>query len=247
MVFQRLPIDGQPLIFPAFRAFDPLVESAPGLVAQPFVLEHVLEEVGEFEIVSLIANIRRHVADDVPQNIEPHQIDGAERGRLRPSHGLPGQRVDLLNRQPHFLHESHDIEHRESSNTVADEIRRVLGDNHALSQTYIREVRDRIDYHLVRFGSGNDFQQPHIPRRIKKVRAEPCSPEVVGESFRDLADRKPAGIGGDDGSRFADRLNFPEQTPLDLQVLNHGLDDPIDVDQFFEIVFEISHGHQARE
>ena len=38
-----------------------------------------------------------------------------------------------------------------------------------------------------------------------------------------------------------------QQAALDVEVLDDGLDDPIDVGELFQIVIEIADRHQARE
>ena len=179
MVFQRFPVDGEPLIFLACAALHLFVEAAFGLIAKPFVLQHLLEELGQLQIAALVVHVRGHVADDVSKDVQPNQIDGAECRRLRPSNGLSGQRVHLFDSQAHFLHQPNDIQHRECPNTIADEVRRVLGDDDAFTQAHVAEMRDGIDCCPVRLWCGNDLQQPHVSWRIEEVRPKPGPPEVV--------------------------------------------------------------------
>ena len=79
------------------------------------------------------------------------------------------------------------------------------------------------------------------------MRAEPAAAEIVGESFGDFADRQAAGVGGDDRPGFADRFHLLQQSPFEFEILDHGLDDPVDVGQFLQIVVEIAHGDEARQ
>ena len=108
-------------------------------------------------------------------------------------------------------------------------------------------MRNRPDQLRVRFRCRNQLQQPHIARRIEKVRAKPRPPEVVRESLRNLRHRKSARVRGNNRPRLADRLHLPQQRPLDLQVLNHRLNDPVHVGQPLKIVLKISHRDQPRE
>ena len=96
-------------------------------------------------------------------------------------------------------------------------------------------------------GVGNQLQQAHVARRIEEVRAEPEAAEVIGKAFDDLGHRQPAGVGGDDRAGLANRFDLAQQAALDLEVFDDGLDDPIDVGEFLQIVFEVSDGHQAGE
>ena len=62
------------------------------------------------------------------------------------------------------------------------------------------------------FRRGNDFQQPHVTRRIEEMCSEPGAAKVVGKSFGNFADRQAAGVGRDDGARLADGFDFLQQS-----------------------------------
>src|SRR5579883_526764 len=53
------------------------------------------------------------------------------------------------------------------------------------------------------------------------------APESGGESFRDLPQRDAAGVGGDDRVGLAQRLHFFKKRALDLQVFDHGFQNPV--------------------
>ncbi len=71
--------------------------------------------------------------------------------------------------------------------------------------------------------------------------------EIVGESFCDLADGQAAGVSGDDGSGLADGFHLLQQRPLKVEVLDYGFDDPVDVGELLEVIFEIADGDEAGE
>ena len=96
-------------------------------------------------------------------------------------------------------------------------------------------------------GVGIDLQQAHVARRIEEVRAEPGAAEVVGEAFDDFRDRQTAGVRGDDGAGLANLFDLAQQAALDLEVFDDGFDDPVDIGELVEIVFEVADGDQARE
>ena len=211
------------------------------------MLQHLAEEFGQAKVAALVVDIFRHVADHMAENVEADQIDGAEGGRLGPSHGLSGERVDFFNGQAHFLHQPNHVQHREGADAVANEVGRVFGDDDTFAQAHVAEVSDGIDRRAICLGRGDDFQQPHVTRWIEEVRAKPGPAKVVGESFSDLADGQAAGVGGDDRAGLADGFHFPQQRPLDVEVLDHGFDDPVDVGELLDVVFEIAHRHQPGE
>ena len=211
VVFERLPVEGQALIFFSFSSFHLFVEAAFGFVAEPLFLQHLLEEIWQAQIAALVVNVGSHVADDVAEDVEADKIDGAEGRGLRPADSLPGERVNFFDAQIHFLHEANHVQYRKCSDAVADEVGRVFGDDDAFAELDVAEVRDRVDGGAVGFRSGNDFQQPHVARRIEEVRAEPGATEIVGKSFGDFADGQAAGVGGDDGAGLADGFDFLQQ------------------------------------
>ena len=98
---------------------------------------------------------------------------------------------------------------------------------------------------LIRFRRGNEFQQAHVTRRIEEVCPEPRAAEVVGESFRNFSDGQAAGVGGNDSARLANSFNFAKQRPLEVEILDDGLDDPVNLSQLLQVVVEVAHGDQA--
>src|SRR6202167_4539955 len=102
MIFERLPIDREPLVFfpsHSVAAFDLLVKAALGLVAQPLAFEHLEKKRGNLQVAALIAHVLRHVRNYVPKDVEADQIDRPECRGARPAYGLASKRVDLLNSQ----------------------------------------------------------------------------------------------------------------------------------------------------
>ena len=59
--------------------------------------------------------------------------------------------------------EPHDVQHGKCSDAIADEVRRVFGDDDALAQPHVAEVRDGVDRGAIGFGRRNNFQQAHVP------------------------------------------------------------------------------------
>ena len=247
MVFEHLPVESEALVFFAVGALRLLVEAAFGFVAQPLFLQHLAEELGEAQITAFVVDIGGHVADDVAEDVEADQIDGAEGGGLGPSHGLSGEGVDFFDGQSHFLHEADDVQHGEGADAVADEVGSVFGDDDALAETHVAEVSDGVDGGAVGLGRRDDFQQAHVARRVEEVRAKPGPAEVVGESFGNFADGEAAGVGGDDGARLADGFYFSQEGALQVEVFDDGLDDPVDVGEFLQVVFEIADGDESGE
>src|SRR4029077_4577929 len=136
---------------------------------------------------------------------------------------------------------------REGTDAVADEVGRVFGDDDAFTETDVAEVGDGVHGGAIRFGGGNDLEQAHVARRVKEVRAEPRPAEVVGESFRNFSDGEAAGICGYDGAGLSDGFNFSEQRALNVEIFDDGFDDPVDICEFLDVIFEVADGDEAGE
>ena len=72
MVFQRFPVEGKAFVFFALAAFPFLVEASFGFVAQPFTLQHLREELRQAQLAAFVVDVRGHIANHVPQNIQPN-------------------------------------------------------------------------------------------------------------------------------------------------------------------------------
>ena len=192
-------------------------------------------------------NVGGGIADDVAQNVEADEIGEAKCRHLRPAHGRSRQRVHFLDAEVHLLHQAHDVERGERTDAVGDEIRCVFRMHHALAHVEIAEVRNRFHRRRIGVGRRDQFQQPHVARRIEEVRAEPRATEIIWKAFDDFGDGQTAGVGRDDGARFANGFDLAQQAALDFQILDDGLDDPIHIGQLLKIVFKISDRHQPRE
>ena len=255
MVFERFPVESETFaLLACFGGRGRLryiffVEAAARFVAQPFAIEHLLEKIRKCVGLALSPTILDpcHVADYMPQNIQPNQIDGPKRRRLRPADRLPGKRVYLLNAQVHLLHQAHGVHYRKCTNTIGDEIWRVFGNDNAFAQPHVSEPRDRVEQRAVSFRCRNNLQQPHISRWIEKMRAKPRPLEIIGKSFRNLCNGQAARVRGDDRARLTHSLYFLQQSTLDLKVLDHGFNDPIHLGDLLKIVFKISDCYQSRK
>ena len=179
-----------------------------------------------------------------PRTSRPTRSVKPEGRHLRPADGASGQRVHFLDAEVHLLHQAHDVQRGERADAIGDEVRRVLGVHHALAEVQIAEVRDGLHRRGIGVGSGNQFQQPHVARRVEEVRAEPAAAEVVGEALDDFGDRQAAGVGGDDRSRLADGIDLAQQFALQLEVFDDRLDDPVHLGELLQVVFEVADGDQ---
>ena len=257
-VFESLPVEGEAFVLFAgffFGGFGGrgrprhifFVEAAFGFVAQPFAIEHLREEIRQAKVTAFVVDVCGHVADDVAEDVQSHQINGAESCGFRPADGLSGERVDVFDAEVHLLHEAHHVQHRKGADTVGDEVGSVFGKDDAFAEAHVAEVRDEIDQRGVGLWGGNEFEQAHVARRIEEVGAEPGAAEIVGEAFGNFADGQAAGVGGDDGAGLADGFDFAQQGALEVEIFDDGFDDPVDFGELLQIIFEIADGDEAGE
>src|SRR5262249_17921884 len=162
----------------ASGGLDFFVESAFGLVAEHLALQHFLEKLRQLEVRALVFNVFEQVAHYGTQNIQTHEIDSAEGGRLGPATGA-GERVDFLYAEIHLLHQAENVQAGKCANAVSDEVGRVLGVDNSLAHAHITEMRNGLDCGGIGFRGGNDLQQAHVTRRVEEMGAEPVPAEIV--------------------------------------------------------------------
>src|SRR5271169_10214 len=242
-VFQRLPVNGEALF--AVGAVLLLVEAALGFVAEPLAVNHLDEKRGELQIAALVLYVGGRVANDVSEDVEADEVSEAERGHLGPADGGAGQGIDFFDAEVHLLHDAHDVQRGEGTNAIGDKVGRVLRVYHALAEVEIAEVGDGLHRRQVGVGGRDDFEQPHVTRRIEEVRAKPRTAKVVGEAFGDFGDWQAAGVGGNDGSRLADGVDLAQEFALEVEVFDDGLDDPVHFGEFLEVIFKVADGDQT--
>ena len=64
------------------------------------------------------------------------------------------------------------------------------------------------------------------------MRAEPAAPEIVREALSNFSYGQAAGVGGDNGPGLADALDLAKLRPLQVQILDDCLDDPVHFPKF---------------
>ena len=133
---------------------------------------------------------RGEIVGDVHEDVEPGDVDGAERRALRPADRGACDRIDFLDRiRPvgQRLENAHETVH---GDMVGDESRRVLRDDHVLSEPAIGKVAHRRDDGRIGVGRRNHFEQRQVSRRIEKMRAEPMAAEIVAAPLGETCNRQ---------------------------------------------------------
>ena len=178
------------------------------------------------------------IVGDVHEDVEPRDVDCAERRALWPADRGACDRVDFLDcigPVGESLENAHEAVHRDM---VGDESRRVLRHDHVLSEPAIGKVAHSRDDGRIGVGRRNDLEQRQVSRRIEKMRAEPMSAEIVAAPFGEARNRQAGCIGADDGAGAAARVDTLEKGALRIRLFDDGFDDPVGLRDPFEIRVE---------
>jgi len=248
LVVERLPVEDVAQIAPFGVLALLFVEALLRFVAQPLVLEHLVDEGRESNIGALVFDLlclRGEVLRHMRHHVDANHVAQPKGSCLRPADRSAGQRVDLFDRETLLLHEADRIAHREGADAVRDEVWRVVSMDDRLAQAQVAEVFDRCHIGGIGIRCRDDLEQPHVARRVEEVRAEPVASQLHGHAFDDLVDGQAAGVAGDDGVGAAMLLHLVEQRSLDLHVLGDHFDDPVAAGDQGEIVVEVADGDQT--
>ncbi len=125
-----------------------LVKTLSGLVAEPAAPGHLFHEGRDFVAFPRLVFGRRliYVLDHVHQHIEPYNIRGAKRRRLRPAHRRSRAGVYLFHCHAQRAHEAQRIQHGKRSDAIGYEVWRIFGHHHAFSETPVTKLAQRFDH-----------------------------------------------------------------------------------------------------
>ncbi len=224
------------------------IKTAAGLATDPAALQQGLEQRRQVEQRhGRIAGrqLALHVARDVSQHVQAHQVDQAEHAGARQADRLAGDGVGLLDRQAQLQRRAHPGQHGQHADTVADERRRVAGIDHFLAQLHGAELAQRFGRLWPGGRSGHQLQQAHVARRVEEMRDQKIGRKAWRQAGGDFGKADAGGVGTDDRARSAHALDPLEQRLLHRQALDHHLDDPVDLGQPPEILVEAAGADQV--
>ena len=174
------------------------------------------------------------------EGIETDQIQGAEGGALRPAHRRAGDRIDFFYAEPGLHHLAQGDKQAVGADAVGDEVRRILGEDHALAEPLLGKAAHGGDCLRLRQPSGDDLEQFHVARRVKKMRPQEMLAEGAVQMSRHRLDRDAGRIRADDRILPPPAGDLAEHLLLHIQSFRDGFDDPVGILDLGEIILHIA-------
>ncbi|MNZ68998.1 hypothetical protein D3C78_872800 [compost metagenome] len=161
------------------------------------------------------------------QRIQTYEIKHAVGRRLWPAHSRPGQRIRFLDCQPEAKRILQRHEHAIAANSICDEVRRILGDDHSLAKPLLAHLSQQLYDSGISVCKGNNLYKLHITGRVKKMRNREMPAQLLASSLHHRSGRQAGRIRRNDRVRSARSLNKREHLALNIQPLDNRLYNPI--------------------
>jgi hypothetical protein len=179
-------------------------------------------------LVKMPALVRRervaHRLDHVRHGVQAHHVGGSIGGALRAADGRAGERIHLVEAQLELQRVVHRGQHREDTDAVGDEVRRVLRAHHALAERGGEESLEAVHHRRIGVRGRDQLHQLHVTRRVEEVDAAEALLQLRGQCLRKLGDRKARRVGGEDRIGADERCHLGEQVLLPVHALADRLD-----------------------
>ena len=225
------------------------IEAALALAADGALGDHAVDERhvadGRMERI-VLAQGRAEARRDMRHEVEADEVDQSEDAGLGNAHRPSHDGIGLLDREAAV----HRFQHAElqpvDAEAVGDEARAVLAGDNGFTQNDIAEPDDARQDGRVGLGARDDFEQPHVARRIEEMRDEEIPREGIGQAVDEMRERDRRGIRGYRRAGPAHRFDPAIQGLLDVEPFDDDLDDPIAVGHAGEIVLDVADADEFR-
>ena len=118
--------------------------------------------------------------------------------------------------------------HAIERDVIADEVRRVLGDDDALAEMMVGEIPNGLDDCRLGLRRRDQLEQAQVARRVEEMRAEPVTPEIFTTAFRKQCDGYARGVRADNRPWSSRLVHSREELLLDVETLDDCFHDPVD-------------------
>jgi len=182
----------------------------------------------------------------VAHGVQANHVGGTEGTGLGTAQLGAGQVVDHVDGQAELLGFVDDGQDAEHANAVSDEVRGVLGADHALAQHGSHEGFQLVQDFRLGVGGRDQFHQVHVARWVEEVHAAEARLQVGVEAFGQLVDRQAGGVGGEDRVLRNVRSDLLVQVMLPVHAFGDRFDDQVAAGQQVQVVFVVGDLHQFR-
>ncbi len=221
-------------------------DAGTGLLAQRALGDQCVQPLRRLEerMPRVVRQGVAHGLDDVGHGVQADHVGGAVGGRLRAADQRAGQAVHFIEAQAELLGVVDGGQDREHADAVADEVRGVLGVDHALAQGGDQEFLQAFEHGGVGGAGRDQFGQVHVARRVEEVHAAEAVAQLLGQHVGQLVDAQPRGVGGQYRVVGHERRDLPVQVLLPVHALGNGLDDQVAVLQLFQTGLVVGRGNR---
>ena len=156
----------------AHEPIKPTLAFAPGITVGDHALDELAERRGLVDpfLQRVVRRQQRlHAGNHVGPEINTGEVHQAENAGLGNSHRPADDGVGLLDREPRLRRRFRRHQTPIDADPVGDEARCVLARHDFLAEHLVAEPGQRVDCIAAGVGAGDDFQKPHVARRIKEM------------------------------------------------------------------------------
>ena len=168
-----------------------------------------------------------HGLDHMRHGVEADDIGGAVGRALRAANGRPGDRVDRIEAELELLGVVHGGEDGEHADAVANEIRRVLGEDDALAEGRGEEGFQPGKQGRIGLPIRNQLDQVHVARRVEEVDAGEARAHGRRQSLGEGIDGKARSVAGNESRIRHMRRNLLVKIELPVEAFGNRFDDQV--------------------
>ena len=212
------------------------VDAGAGLLAQRAFLDQRCQPPGRLEVrvPRIVGQGVGHGLDDVRHGVQADHVGGAVGRRLRAADRRAGQCIDGVEAEAELLGVVHRGQHREHADAVADEVRGVLGDHHALAQGGGQERFQTFQHGCVGGPGRDQLGQVHVARRVEEMHAAEAVAQLFGQHLGQLVDAQARGVAGQHRVLGNERRDLLVQVLFPVHPLGDRLDDEVAAAQLLQ-------------
>ena len=227
-----------------------LVKAGIAFLPQVALLQQYLENFGRrktrIEGVALFVERVLQRLDHMTQRVESHNVRGPEGARTGAAHLLAGEIVRHIVSQAEFLDFLHGRQQAGDADPVGDEVGRVPGPHHALSESGGDKGFQLVEDPGLGAGCSDQFHQRHVARGIEKMDAAESVLHLLRQRFAQHRDRQARRVRRQDGVRRDEGRDLAVEGQLPVHPLGDGLDDEVAVLQLLQVLLVVRLSDQRR-